>query len=128
MARVWNATKNFFWRTYRKKGIWLSESSLKRYINGKFAFFCWFDKNFRNGCQTNKTLHSQSIQAIVEKFCDNLKSAHSLRKDKKDIRYPYKNKGWFCVHMFVFWIVDYPKNKKLEKERYQSRRSLYLSF
>jgi len=56
-AHVWNTAKNFFWRTYRKKGIWLSESSLKRYVVGRFS------------------LHSQSIQAIVEKFCDNLKTA-----------------------------------------------------
>jgi putative transposase len=79
-AKVWNVAKNFFWRTYRKKGIWLSESSMKRYIAGRFS------------------LHSQSVQAVVEKFYDNLKSARSLRKDNPDIRYPYKNKKWFCVH------------------------------
>jgi len=88
-AKVWNAVKNFFWRTYRKKGIWLSESSLKRYVGSRF------------------NLHSQTIQAIVEKFCDNLKTARTLRKDNPDkkcrqslhfFRYPYKNKNWFCVH------------------------------
>ncbi|MBM3236243.1 IS200/IS605 family element transposase accessory protein TnpB [Candidatus Poribacteria bacterium] len=90
-AHVWNSVKNFFWRTYRKKGIWLSESSLKRYVNGKFA------------------LHSQTVQAIVEKFCDNLKTARTLRcrrrhrtdashAENPDIRYPYKTKNWFCVH------------------------------
>ena len=79
-AKVWNVAKNFFWRTYRKKGIWLSESSMKRYIAGRFG------------------LHSQSVQAVVEKLYDNLKSARSLRKDNPDIRYPYKNKNWYCVH------------------------------
>ena len=79
-AHVWNTVKNFFWRTYRKKGIWLSESSLKRYVTGRFS------------------LHSQSVQTIIEKFYDNLKSARSLRKDNPDIRYPYKTKNWFCVH------------------------------
>ena len=79
-ARIWNASKNFFWRTYRKKGIWLSESSMKRYIAGQF------------------NLHSQSTQAVVEKFYDNLSSAHTLRKANPSIRYPYKNKSWFCVH------------------------------
>jgi len=77
---VWNTTRNFFWRTYRKKGIWLSESSLKRYIQGRFA------------------LHSQSLQAVVEKFYGNLKAARILRKANPSIRYPYKNKNWFCVH------------------------------
>ncbi len=89
-ARVWNAAKNFFWRTYRKKGIWLSEGAIKRYIKQRFA------------------LHSDSVQAVVEKFYANLKSrmkpddyrltARSLRKENPDIRYPYKNKKWFCIH------------------------------
>jgi putative transposase len=84
-AKVWNAVKNFFWRTdpsqaQDKKGIWLSESSLKRYIGGRFS------------------LHSQSIQAVIEKFCDNLKTAHTLRKENSSIHYPYKTKNWFCVH------------------------------
>ena len=79
-AKVWNAAKNFFWRTYRKKGVWLSEGSLKRYTKQRFA------------------LHSDSVQAVVEKFCSNLKAAHELRKENPDIRYPYKNKSWFCVH------------------------------
>ena len=79
-AKVWNAVKNFFWRTYRKKGIWLSESSLKRYVGSRF------------------NLHSQTIQAIVEKFYTNLKVARILRKENPDIRYPYKNKNWFCIH------------------------------
>jgi putative transposase len=79
-AKVWNTAKNFFWRTYRKKGIWLSEESMKRYIAGRFG------------------LHSQSVQAVVEKFYDNLKSAHSLRQEDPSIRYPYKTKNWFCVH------------------------------
>ena len=65
---------------YRKKGIWLSESSMKRYITGQF------------------NLHSQSTQAVIEKFYDNLSSAHTLRKANPSIRYPYKNKSWFCVH------------------------------
>ena len=79
-ACIWNTAKNFFWRTYRKKGIWLSESSTKRYITGQF------------------NLHSQSIQAVVEKFYDNLSSARSLRKNNPNIRYPHKTKNWFCVH------------------------------
>ena len=78
-AKVWNAVKNFFWRTYRKKRLWLSESSLKRYAANHF------------------NLHSQTVQAIVEKFYANLKTAGTLRKDNPDIRYPYKNKQWFCV-------------------------------
>ena len=79
-AHVWNFAKNFFWRTYRKKGIWLSEGALKRYTKQRFA------------------LHSDSVQSAIEKFCNNLKAARTLRKENLSIRYPYKNKGWFCVH------------------------------
>ena len=79
-AKVWNFVKTFFWRTYRKKGIWLSEGSLKRYTKQRF------------------TLHSDSVQAVIEKFCGNLSSAGTLRKDNPSIRYPYKGKSWFCVH------------------------------
>jgi putative transposase len=79
-AHVWNSVKNFFWRTYRKKRIWLSESSMKRYIAGRFS------------------LHSQSVQAVVEKFYTNLDAARTLRKENSSIRYPYKTKNWFCIH------------------------------
>ena len=90
-AQVWNFAKNFFWRTYRKKGIWLSEGALKRYTKQQFA------------------LHSDSVQAVIEKFCGNLSSARTLRCRRRrrmdashaanpSIRYPYKNKNWFCVH------------------------------
>jgi len=79
-ARVWNFAKNFFWRTYRKKGIWLSEGALKRYTKQRFA------------------LHSESVQAVIEKFYTNLKASRILRKANPSIRYPYKNKSWFCVH------------------------------
>jgi len=65
---------------YRKKGIWLSEGALKRYTKQRFA------------------LHSDSVQSAIEKFCNNLKAARTLRKENLSIRYPYKNKGWFCVH------------------------------
>ena len=79
-AKVWNLVRNFFWRTYRKNGIWLSEGAMKRYAKQRFA------------------LHSDSVQAVVEKFYTNLKSARTLRKENPDIRYPYKSKKWFCVH------------------------------
>ena len=84
-AKVWNFAKNFFWRTdpsqaQDKKGIWLSEGALKRYTKQRFV------------------LHSDSFQAVVEKFYTNLDAARTLRKANLSIRYPYKNKSWFCVH------------------------------
>jgi len=79
-AKVWNLVRNFFWRTYRKKGIWLSEGAMKRYAKQRFA------------------LHSDSVQTVVEKFYTNLKAARTLRKENPSIRYPYKSKSWFCVH------------------------------
>jgi len=85
-ARVWNRAKNFFWRTYRKKGIWLSSNSLQKFNRSD---------QLHDGEQFY--LNSQSIQSVAQQFTDNIKSAHQVRKENPNIRYPYKNKRYFRV-------------------------------
>jgi len=85
-ARVWNRTKNFFWRTFRKKEIWLLSTSLQK-INRSDQLY--FDEQFY--------LHSQSIQSVAQQFSANLKAAQKVRKTDPSIRYPYKNKKYFRV-------------------------------
>ena len=85
-ARVWNRAKNFFWRTYRKKGIWLKSNSLQKYNRSDQLYD---DEQFH--------LNSQSIQSVAQQFTDNLKSAREAKKENPDIRYPYKNKRYFRV-------------------------------
>jgi len=85
-ARVWNRTAHFFWRTYRKKDLWLSSTSLQKYNrNEQFTV----DEKF--------ALHSQSVQSVAQQFSANLKSAHKVRKENPLVRYPYKTKKYFRV-------------------------------
>jgi putative transposase len=84
-ARVWNRTVNFFWRTYRKKDIWLSANALMMY-----------NRNDQLGTQFS--LHSQSVQSVIQQFDVNRKTARKLRKDNPTIRYPHKTKRYFRVH------------------------------
>jgi len=85
-ARVWNRTKDFFWRTFRKKEIWLKSTSLQKYNRSDQLYP---DEPF--------ALHSQSIQSVAQQFSDNLKAAREVRKTNPSIRYPYKNKKYFRV-------------------------------
>ena len=94
-AKVWNFAKNFFWRTdpsqtQDKKGIWLSEGALKRYTKQRFAL--------HSLSRRRALLLADSVQAVIEKFYTNLKASRILRTENPQIRYPYKNKNWFCVH------------------------------
>jgi len=84
-AEVWNQTLLFFWRTYRKKGIWLSANSLERY-------------NRSDQLDVPFNLHSQSVQSVIQQFDANRKVAGKLRKNNPDIRYPHKIKRYFRVH------------------------------
>jgi len=85
-ARVWNRTKNFFWRTYRKKEIWLLSTSLQKYNRS--------DQLYPN---EQFYLHSQSIQSVAQQFSTNLRVTREVRKENPKIRYPYKNKKYFRV-------------------------------
>ena len=85
-ARVWNRTKDFFWRTYRKKGVWLSSNSLQKYNRSDQLYD---DEQFY--------LNSQSIQSVAQQFNNNLRAAREVRKENPLIRYPYKNKRYFRV-------------------------------
>jgi len=79
-AGVWNTTVDHFWSTLKDTGEWLKESDLKQHVKGgQFS------------------LYSQSIQAVVEQFVANQKTALDLRKSNPDINYPYKHKRFFPV-------------------------------
>jgi len=84
-AEVWNQTLLFFWRTYRKKGIWLSANSLAKY-------------NRSDQLDVPFNLHSQSVQSVIQQFDANRKTARKLRKSNPDIRYPHKTKRYFRVY------------------------------
>lgn len=62
-----------------RDGVWLSETEMKAMSKGKYA------------------LHSQSVQALVEKLIANIDTARELRKEHPDARYPYRSKSYQTV-------------------------------
>jgi len=84
-AEVWNQTLHFFWRTYRKKGVWLSANSLAKY-------------NRSDQLDNPFNLHSQSVQSVIQQFDANRKTARKLRKDNPTVRYPHRTKKYFRVY------------------------------
>jgi len=58
---------------------WLNSGDLEKLTKGMYA------------------LHSQTIQALAQKFDDNCKTARELRKIDPEARYPYKDKNYQTV-------------------------------
>ena len=67
-----------FWRVVRKKNIWLKPSSLMRLYN------------------SNK-LHAHSADAVVQSFCNSLKSWKERRKQDKNAKPPYKKRKYYKI-------------------------------
>jgi putative transposase len=67
-----------FWRTVRKKGIWLSPASMMRW------------------CNSNK-LHAHSADAVVQCFFASLRSWSVLKKTNTDAKPPHKRHRYFKV-------------------------------
>ena len=62
-----------------RSGKWLAAGDLEKLAGGMYA------------------LHSQTIQALAQKFDDNCKTARQLRKTDPEARYPYKDKSYQTV-------------------------------
>jgi len=62
-----------------RSGKWLKAGDLEKLAKGMYA------------------LHSQTIQALAQKFDDNCKTARQLRKTDPEARYPYKDKTYQTV-------------------------------
>jgi putative transposase len=76
-GNLWSRITARYWRTVRKKGIWLSRYSMQR----------WMCKGFSG-------LHSQTAQAVNHAFFDALASWRANR-EQTDARPPHKQKGHF---------------------------------
>jgi putative transposase len=75
-ARCWNEIVKFHRRVYRKKGIWLSKAAVQRWAKGRFA------------------LHSQTVQALIDRYFANCETARKVRQQGTKTRYPYKRKRY----------------------------------
>lgn len=80
-GELYNKVLVYFWRIVRKKGIWLSVSSLMKL----------FPKDPRG------QLHSQSVQAVIQTFYSALKSWQKRRKTDQRARPPTKRHKYFIV-------------------------------
>ncbi|MCZ6634372.1 MAG: transposase [bacterium] len=68
----------YFWRTVRKKGIWLSPNALMKIFK-------------------SDDLHSQSAQATIQTFCASLKSWRVRRKVDPEAKPPRRGRRFFKV-------------------------------
>jgi len=78
-GRIYSKTVSTVKKINERKGIWLSEDSLKRYIRLYAADF---------------PLHSQSKQAAVEEYYQNLAGYFKARESSSDLRPPYRSKKY----------------------------------
>ena len=75
---LYSRTVTFFWRTVRKKGIWLSSNALMKIFK-------------------SNDLHSQSAQATIQSFCASLKSWRVRRNTDPDASPPKRRRRFFKI-------------------------------
>ena len=79
-GRCYSKVVSLVRKTFKKKGFWLSESNVKKYIKNR-------------GYQ----LHSQTIQACAESYFESLKSFFQVRKSNPDVKPPKRTPRYFKV-------------------------------
>jgi putative transposase len=77
-GQLYSTVMVFFWRTVRKKGVWLSPQALMRLFS-------------------SKTLHAHSADAVVQAFCAALKSWRNRRKTDPNAKPPRRCRKFFKV-------------------------------
>lgn len=79
-AKVWNACVQIAQHFYFEDKYWISESELRKMLAGQF------------------NLHSQCIQNVIEKYCENRENTSKLRKQGlTQWKYPWKYKKYYPV-------------------------------
>src|SRR5437762_2951002 len=76
-AKLWNRMVKLHLRFRKRNKPWPSQSEFEKHFKGKF------------------NLHSQTIQAIIQRFFANIETTRTNRKNgNKRARYPYKLKNY----------------------------------
>jgi putative transposase len=79
-ARLYNLVKDTHTNEYKSKKVWITENEMMTL------------------CKRGFNLHSQTIQAIIQKFYVNLSETTTHRKNgNKRIKYPYKDKKYWVI-------------------------------
>lgn len=77
-GKVWMACRNALHEAIKDRSKWPNHDSLQKLVKGKFG------------------LHSQSAQMVCHAFLANVDMATQLRRSSRsEIRYPYKDKGFY---------------------------------
>ena len=63
-----------------------------------FSFRKWLSKTDIQAVRKQTyNLHSQTVQAIADKYVANRETIRQLRKTDKKAKYPWRNKVYFCI-------------------------------
>ncbi|MGB2147768.1 MAG: RNA-guided endonuclease InsQ/TnpB family protein [Vibrio toranzoniae] len=82
-ARLWNRLVKLHKFCRKKRWNWLKQSDLEKHLKGRF------------------NLHSASVQALIQKFCANIDSTRTKRKNgDSSARYPWRDQKKFQIVMW----------------------------
>lgn len=77
-GRIYSKTISFVRKIHKKKNFWLDESQMQKII------------------RSNK-VHSQTAQAVIQKYFKALDSYFEIVETNPEARPPYKSKKYFCI-------------------------------
>ena len=84
-GRVYCKVVSLLWKVKRKKGFWLSQGAVQKYMRLR-----------------GYNLHSQTIQAIIQSYFDSLKSYFGAVKSNPDAQPPKRTPHFYKVR----WIQN----------------------
>ena len=106
-GRIYSKTVSLIQETHDKKGFWLSDSGLKKYLKFK-EYPC----------------HAHSVQAIIDDYCGARRSFFSNLKSNPTASLPFKRK-WYHTFTWRASGITY-KRGKLRLSMGRGRDALYI--
>ena len=77
-GRVYSKVVSLLWKVKRKKGFWLSQGAIQKYMRLR-----------------GYNLHSQTVQAIIQAYFDSLKSYFRTVKSNPDAKPPKRTPKFY---------------------------------
>ena len=107
-GRIYSKTVSLVEKTHEKKGFWLSDIDLKKYLKFK-EYSC----------------HAHSVQAIIDDYCGARRSFFTNLKSNPNARPPFKRK-WYHPFTWRATGISY-KRGKLRLSMGKGRDPLYIT-
>ena len=102
-ARLWNRIVKVHKYCRKRHWPWPSKGQLQKHFKGRFA------------------LHSQTVQGIIDKFCANIDSTRTKRKDgDKNAKYPWRDQKKF---QFALWKGQSVRRQRRRRSQWTELRS-----